>query len=64
MSVMFHPLPVKAIEADTPESLIVSFSVPDSLREAFGFTQGQYLTLRSTIDGKDLRRSYSICPGV
>ena len=64
MSVMFHPLPVKAIEADTPESLIVSFSVPDSLREAFGFTQGQYLTLRSTIDGKDLRRSYSICAGV
>src|SRR5450830_960988 len=64
MSVMFHPLPVKAIEADTPESLIVSFSVPDSLREAFGFTQGQYLTLRSTIAGKDLRRSYSICAGV
>jgi len=30
----------------------------------FGFTQGQYLTLRTTIDGQDLRRSYSICAGV
>jgi ring-1,2-phenylacetyl-CoA epoxidase subunit PaaE len=30
----------------------------------FGFTQGQYLTLRKDIDGQDLRRSYSICAGV
>ncbi|MBV8619003.1 MAG: phenylacetate-CoA oxygenase/reductase subunit PaaK [Curvibacter sp.] len=64
MSVMFHSLPVQAIEADTPESLIVTFSVPAALREVFGFTQGQYLTLRTTLDGKPVRRSYSICAGV
>jgi ring-1,2-phenylacetyl-CoA epoxidase subunit PaaE len=44
--------------------VIVTFDVPPGLREAFGFTQGQYLTLRKTIDGQDLRRSYSICAGV
>jgi ring-1,2-phenylacetyl-CoA epoxidase subunit PaaE len=38
--------------------------VPPELRAVFGFTQGQYLTLRTTIDGQDLRRSYSICAGV
>ena len=38
--------------------------MPPELREVFGFTQGQYLTLRKTIDGQDLRRSYSICAGV
>jgi ferredoxin-NADP reductase len=34
------------------------------LREVFAFTQGQYLTLRTDVDGQDLRRSYSICAGV
>ena len=61
---LFHPLRVRAIEPDTSEAVIVSFDVPLELRDTFGFTQGQYLTLRKTIDGTDLRRSYSICAGV
>ena len=64
MSVIFHPLRVRAIEPDTSEAVIVSFDVPPELREVFGFTQGQYLTLRTDIAGQDLRRSYSICAGV
>ena len=64
MSVIFHPLRVRAIEPDTAEAVIVSFDVPPELREVFGFTQGQYLTLRTDIGGQDLRRSYSICAGV
>lgn len=64
MSVMFHPLRVRSVQPDTPEAVIVSFEVPEDLRPVFGFTQGQYLTLRKEIDGQDLRRSYSICAGV
>ena len=64
MSVIFHPLRVRAVEPDTQEAVIVSFDVPDDLRAVFGFTQGQYLTLRADVDGQDLRRSYSICAGV
>jgi ring-1,2-phenylacetyl-CoA epoxidase subunit PaaE len=64
ISIAFHPLRVRAIEPDTAEAVIVSFDVPHDLREVFGFTQGQYLTLRKEIDGLDLRRSYSICAGV
>src|SRR5687768_3551448 len=64
MSLIFHPLRVRAVEADTQEAVIVSFEVPPDLRDVFGFIQGQYLTLRKTIDGMDLRRSYSICAGV
>ena len=64
MSVMFHPLRVRSIVPDTAEAVIVSFEVPESLRPVFGYTQGQYLTLRHEIDGQDLRRSYSICAGV
>lgn len=64
MSTLFHPLRVKAIEPDTAYAVIVSFEVPTDLQEVFGFTQGQYLTLRKDIDGQDLRRSYSICAGL
>jgi ring-1,2-phenylacetyl-CoA epoxidase subunit PaaE len=61
---LFHDLRVKSIEPDTAEASILSFEVPPELQETFGFTQGQYLTLRASIDGQDLRRSYSICAGV
>ena len=64
MSPLFHPLRVRAVEPDTAEAVIVTFEVPPDLRQTFGFTQGQYLTLRKQIDGVDLRRSYSICAGV
>lgn len=64
MSVIFHPLRVRSVQPDTAEAVIVSFDVPQELRPVFGFTQGQYLTLRKDIDGQDLRRSYSICAGV
>ena len=64
MSVLFHPLRVRAVQPDTPEAVVVSFDDPEELRPVFGFTQGQYLTLRKEIDGQDLRRSYSICAGI
>ncbi|MBL0089287.1 MAG: phenylacetate-CoA oxygenase/reductase subunit PaaK [Ideonella sp.] len=64
MSTLFHPLTVRAIEADTSEAKIVTFAIPPELRQTFGFTQGQYLTLRANVNGQDLRRSYSICAGV
>ena len=61
---LFHPLRVKAITPDTQEAVIVTFEVPPDLQQVFGFTQGQYLTLRKEIEGEDLRRSYSICAGI
>jgi len=64
MTTLFHPLRVRRIEPDTAEAVIVTFEVPEKLRDVFGFTQGQYLTLRHQVDGQDLRRSYSICAGV
>ena len=62
MSLAFHPLRVGSIERDA-DALIVGFEVPEALRPSFGFSAGQYLTLRTFVDGEDLRRSYSICSG-
>jgi ring-1,2-phenylacetyl-CoA epoxidase subunit PaaE len=63
MSILFHPLRVRAIEPDTAEAVVVSFELPPALQATFDFQPGQYLTLRHTIGGEDLRRSYSICAG-
>ena len=63
MSLAFHPLRVASVHTDA-QALVVEFEVPQALRSTFGFTQGQYLTLRAVVDGADLRRSYSICSGL
>jgi ring-1,2-phenylacetyl-CoA epoxidase subunit PaaE len=64
MSTHFHSLRVKSITPDTDEAVIVSFDVPAALQNDFQFTQGQHLTLRTHLNGKEERRSYSICSGV
>ena len=57
----FHPLTVAGVQQLTPGAVALSFTVPDELADAFVFEPGQHLTLRATIDGEDVRRSYSIC---
>src|SRR6185437_5950599 len=48
----------------TPDAVSVAFAVPARWERAYRFAPGQYLTLRATIDGEELRRSYSICSGL
>ena len=57
----FHELRVAEAEKNTPDCTVISFEVPEALRQAFQFRQGQHLTLRKEIDGEDVRRSYSLC---
>jgi len=60
----FHPLRIADIRPETANAVCIRFEVPPDLREDFRFRQGQYLTLRTRIDGQEMRRSYSICAGV
>lgn len=57
----FYPLTVLSIEKLTNQSVCISFNVPNNLKPIFTYTQGQYITLKSLINGVALRRSYSIC---
>lgn len=57
----FHPLTVRAVERQTPDAVSVAFDLPETINGAFDFKPGQYVTLRKTIDGEELRRTYSIC---
>lgn len=60
-SAAFHTLRVADIESLTDDAVAVTFDVPADLQEAYTFKPGQSLTLRRMIDGRDHRRSYSIC---
>ena len=57
----FHDLTIAWVEPETDDGIAIRFAVPDALGQTFRFEPGQYLTLRATIDGEDVRRSYSIC---
>jgi len=59
----FHDLTVKRVSPEAAGAVAITFAIPDDARERFAFEPGQFLTLRATIDGQDVRRSYSIsCP--
>jgi len=60
-TLQFHSLQVAHVEAITREAVAVTLTVPDAVQDTFTYTQGQYLTLRTTLDGVEIRRSYSIC---
>jgi ring-1,2-phenylacetyl-CoA epoxidase subunit PaaE len=57
----FHPLTVVRVTPDAAGSAAITLAVPPALRATFDFQPGQFLTLRSHIDGQETRRSYSIC---
>lgn len=61
MAAHFHPLTIKRVTPDAAGSAAITFDVPPALRDAFAFRPGQFLTLRATIDGQEVRRNYSIC---
>lgn len=61
MAVHFHPLRIKNIKRETPDCVSIALEVPQPLDATFRFMEGQNITVRSTIGGEEIRRSYSIC---
>jgi len=57
----FHSLNIKSIDKVTDKSVAITFDIPDNLKENFDFKAGQYITLKTTINGEEIRRDYSIC---
>lgn len=61
MATHFHTLTIAAVQKETPECISVVFQVPEALQETYHFRQGQNITLRTLLNGEEIRRSYSIC---
>lgn len=57
----FHTLTIAEVRRETADAVSIAFAVPAHLAADYSFEPGQYLTLRTILDGEELRRSYSIC---
>jgi ring-1,2-phenylacetyl-CoA epoxidase subunit PaaE len=59
----FQSVKIKEIKRLTPSSVQISFEIPAEEKSIFSFKPGQYINLKTSINGEEIRRSYSICSG-
>ncbi|TYP99753.1 ring-1,2-phenylacetyl-CoA epoxidase subunit PaaE [Tenacibaculum adriaticum] len=57
----FHPLKIKNIIKETSDAVSIIFDIPTHLQNDFTFIAGQYITIKATIKGEEVRRAYSLC---
>lgn len=57
----FHELQIKEVKKELEDTVSIVFSIPEELKSNFAYKAGQYLTIEHTIQGENLRRSYSLC---
>ena len=57
----FHTLTISQVRPLTDDAIEVSFEVPPELADEYRYDAGQYVAIRTTLEGEELRRSYSIC---
>lgn len=57
----FYNIKIADIYKETKDCTVITFNIPDELKEEFRYKQGQHLTLRTSINGQEIRRSYSLC---
>jgi len=57
----FYKLHIKEVKHETPNAISVAFTIPAELKSVYQFIAGQYVNLKLTLDGQEIRRAYSIC---
>lgn len=57
----FYKLNIKDIKHETPNAISVAFTIPAELKPVYQFIAGQYVNLKLTLDGQEVRRAYSVC---
>ena len=57
----FYKLTIQEVKRETKDAVSVLFNVPLEFKDFYKFTAGQYINLKLTLDGKEIRRAYSIC---
>ncbi|KAA1244341.1 ferredoxin--NADP reductase [Aquimarina sp. RZ0] len=57
----FHTLSIKNIVRETSKAVSIEFEIPSVLKNTYSFVAGQYVTIKTEIEGKEIRRAYSIC---
>ena len=58
---LFKKLIIKEVKRETKDAVSILFNVPEELKADYTFVAGQYINLKLTLDGTEIRRAYSIC---
>lgn len=57
----FFQLKIAKKVKETADAATLYFEIPAELKDTFAYLPGQYLTIKSQINGEEVRRSYSLC---
>ncbi|NDP28116.1 MAG: ferredoxin--NADP reductase [Flavobacterium sp.] len=57
----FKKLAINEVKRETKDAVSILFNVPSELKPNYTFVAGQYVNLKLTLDGEEIRRAYSIC---
>ena len=57
----FYKLNITEVKRETKDAVSILFNVPAELQSNYKFVAGQYINLKLTLDGEEIRRAYSIC---
>ena len=57
----FLKLIIKEVKRETKDAVSILFNVPEELKADYAYIAGQYINLKLTLDGTEIRRAYSIC---
>ncbi len=57
----FYPIQISEIQKETKDCTSITFDIPEEHKDKFLYKQGQHLTLKASINGEEVRRSYSLC---
>jgi ring-1,2-phenylacetyl-CoA epoxidase subunit PaaE len=57
----FYSLSINSKQQETQDTVTLEFAIPSELQDTFlSYKQGQYITIKATVKGQELRRSYSM----
>lgn len=56
----FAPLRIRRVVRETPDAVSLVLDVPERCSQRFRYKAGQFLTVRVSVDGRELRRCYSM----
>ncbi|WP_269226694.1 ferredoxin--NADP reductase [Flavobacterium eburneipallidum] len=57
---LFKKLNIKEVKRETKDAVSILFNIPEEFKSHYNFVAGQYVNLRLTLDGQEIRRAYSI----
>ena len=57
----YYTLTIQKVIKETEDAVSIVFEVPANLKREFSYKAGQYITLKTIINGQEVRRAYSIC---